>query len=212
MFEADRQALLGNQEQTFNAINLLHRCYIGKVTGIKKPLKLNLSDWFKWRTRQDCSALPAPRPSGRLRKRRRSKTLPAFYSYHHDTRSSSRLRRSGLLQANRCQTAGSHPTGCHKRKNRRNGGFDRILWQHHVRIHSRHPWRSPCGRRCATCQTAILPLGRTTGSHPTGCYKRKNRRNGGFDVYGAPIRIRTWDLCLRRMFVLSSNRHQQSVI
>ena len=31
-------------------------------------------------SRQDYSALPAPRPSGRLRKRRRSKTLPAFLS------------------------------------------------------------------------------------------------------------------------------------
>ncbi len=49
---------------------------------------------------------------------------PAFYSYHPDTRSGSRLRRSGLLQANRCRTTGSHPTECYKRKIRRNGGFD----------------------------------------------------------------------------------------
>ena len=45
----------------------------------------------------------------------------------------------------------------HKRKNRPMAVF---TFGAPVRIHSRHPWRSPKGQRYALCQTAFLPFGR----------------------------------------------------
>ena len=39
---------------------------------------------------------------------------------------------------------------------------------------ARYTCTSPFGRCFATSQTAVLPFGRTTGSHPIGCYKCKN--------------------------------------
>ncbi len=101
-----------------------------------------------------------------------------------------------------------------KRKNRRNGGFvqycDSIASGFIRAIHGAHPAgvASRRAKRLSCRFTRIILIlalmgrlrrsgllqanrCRTTGSHPTGCYKRKNRRNGGFDVYGAPIRIRT---------------------
>lgn len=45
----------------------------------------------------------------------------------------------------------------HKRKNR---PMAVLTFGAPVRIHSRHPWRSPKGQRYALCQTAFLPFGR----------------------------------------------------
>ena len=99
--------------------------------------------------------IPAARPSGRLRKRRRSKTLPAFYSYHPDTRSASRLRRSGLLQANRCRTTGPHPTGCYKRKNRRKAVLTRNI--------------VPASRQDSLAPSLALALRAPLRDVPNGC-------------------------------------------
>ncbi len=81
-----------------------------------------------------------------------------------------RLRRSGLLQANRCRTTGSHPTGCYKRKNRRNGGFvqyfDSITSGFIRAIHGAHP-AGVASRRAKRLSCRLVEEGSNLRDAPT---------------------------------------------
>ena len=144
--------------------------------------------------RQDCSAHPGASSFGLA--------APRLVQIR-----SRRICHTGSLA---CGISTENPSplpGREKQKSHREGGFF-CFWRAR-QDYSAHPWASPFGlaasrlvqirsrRICRTSPRACGPLAENPSPLPVR-EKQKSHRKGGFSVFGAPDRIRTCDLCLRR--------------
>ena len=126
-----------------------------------------------WCTRQEYSALPAPRPEGPSSQAKTFKNAPGVFVSHS-------IPGVRLLR---------RPAKAVQKRSRRFCGASAGLTRY---IHVPRP----VGRRFAPSQTAVLPFGRIR-SDSADCTNKKPPY-GGFLMFGAPDRSRTCDLCLRR--------------